>query len=895
MVEAIPGAMIGRFARVMAAAALAIAPGLGAAAPALPAYVVDPAQVSVSGLSSGGFMAVQMHVAYSATFRKGAGVVAGGPFYCAEGLLSYATGRCMAATATDKPPTARLIGITNDWAAAGYVDATSNLAGAKVYLYSSPADTTVKKLVMDEAYNYYANYIASGSLFYKTDISSEHAMVTDYHGNACSFKGTPYINNCGFDLAGAMLDWIHGPLNAKNTGTLGGALVEFDQVEFIANPATHGMASSGWAYVPASCANQGTCKLHVALHGCQQDPTKIGDQFYSKTGYNKWADTNNIIVLYPQTAPSSSGNPNGCWDWWAYDDANYSKKSGRQMAAIKAMVDRVLSGRPQSTKVSAPTNLATGTIANDSVNLSWTASTGTALAGYNVYRALPGGVFAKDNASLVATTAYTDTGLASGTTYRWVVRAQDTDGLESAASNEASATTTGPSTVGFDSIVAEDGYVKANADGTSPALGTYSTPAIGRGSDSKFNRAILSFDTSAIPDNATILDAFVMVTYSSSSGDPWADPAGNALVVDVITGTFGAAGVETADWAASPTAAAVATIGKFTVGVNDSSSFSAAGLAAINKAGRTQVKLRFSSNQAATNYLFIKEGVDAKLYVTYDASSSPAPSAPSNLVAGTVTDTSVTLSWTASTSTVAGYNVYRSATSGGPYAKDNGSVVTGTAYTDGGLTACTAYFWVVRAIDGAGVESANSNETSASTSGCTTSTTINLSSLAAEDGYVKAFADGTSPAVGTFSTPYIGRGTDAKFNRALLSFDTSAIPDSATVTRAYVTLTYYTLSGDPWANPAGNTLVIDVKNGTFGAAGVELTDWAAAPSANAVATVAKFTSGTKASSDFSSPGLAAINKTGKTQLKLRFSSDQTATHYLGIYDGASAVLTVVYQ
>ena len=62
----------------------------------LPQLVIDPAQTTVSGLSSGGFMAVQLHVAYSATFRKGAGIIAGGPFYCAEGSVLNATGRCMA-------------------------------------------------------------------------------------------------------------------------------------------------------------------------------------------------------------------------------------------------------------------------------------------------------------------------------------------------------------------------------------------------------------------------------------------------------------------------------------------------------------------------------------------------------------------------------------------------------------------------------------------------------------------------------------------------------------------------------------------------------------------------------------------------------------------------------
>jgi hypothetical protein len=38
-------------------------------------------------------------------------------------------------------------------------------------------------------------------------------------------------------------------------------------------------------------------------------------------------------------------NPQGCWDWWNYDDENYAGKTGRQIAAVRAMVDRIASGR----------------------------------------------------------------------------------------------------------------------------------------------------------------------------------------------------------------------------------------------------------------------------------------------------------------------------------------------------------------------------------------------------------------------------------------------------------------------------------------------------------------------------------------------------------------------
>src|SRR4029453_10137994 len=69
----------------------------GAAPISVPAFNVDAAQTSVSGLSSGAFMAVQFEVAYSSTV-KGAGIVAGGPYLCAQGSQTKALGPCMAAS-----------------------------------------------------------------------------------------------------------------------------------------------------------------------------------------------------------------------------------------------------------------------------------------------------------------------------------------------------------------------------------------------------------------------------------------------------------------------------------------------------------------------------------------------------------------------------------------------------------------------------------------------------------------------------------------------------------------------------------------------------------------------------------------------------------------------------
>ncbi|HEY6945973.1 MAG TPA: fibronectin type III domain-containing protein [Candidatus Acidoferrum sp.] len=74
---------------------------------------------------------------------------------------------------------------------------------------------------------------------------------------------------------------------------------------------------------------------------------------------------------------------------------------------------------------------------------------------------------------------------------------------------------------------------------------------------------------------------------------------------------------------------------------------------------------------------------------------------------------SVTLDWTASTSTVIGYNVYRGTQDGGPYTPLNSSLVTTTQYKDSSVQSGHTYFYVVTAVDSSQVESANSNQVSA--------------------------------------------------------------------------------------------------------------------------------------------------------------------------------------
>ncbi|HHC78292.1 MAG TPA: fibronectin type III domain-containing protein, partial [Flavobacteriia bacterium] len=101
-----------------------------------------------------------------------------------------------------------------------------------------------------------------------------------------------------------------------------------------------------------------------------------------------------------------------------------------------------------------------------------------------------------------------------------------------------------------------------------------------------------------------------------------------------------------------------------------------------------------------------------------------APTAPTNLAAGTITETSIVLTWNAATDNVGvtGYDIYK-----------NGTLLTGvssTSYTVTGLTAATAYTFEVTAKDAAGNVSATSNTINVATVD-TTSPTVPTNLVAA--------------------------------------------------------------------------------------------------------------------------------------------------------------------
>ena len=174
--------------------------------PPLGAYNADISESSISGISSGAFMAVQFATAWSGTI-KGVGVIAGGPYYCAQGTaigglggnigaILTATGPCM----VGPPPAIEpLVRQTDDWARKRDIDNTPHIAGQKIYIFGGYNDAVVNRTVTDATHRFYLHYLSDrnrGNLFYQTAIGAGHSQVTLSYGLECSDNKDYFIDRC---------------------------------------------------------------------------------------------------------------------------------------------------------------------------------------------------------------------------------------------------------------------------------------------------------------------------------------------------------------------------------------------------------------------------------------------------------------------------------------------------------------------------------------------------------------------------------------------------------------------------------------------------------------------------------------------------------------------------
>lgn len=319
------------------ASLLAVAALMSAQAIAKPTTLnLDTDNITVSGLSSGGYMATQFQLAH-AEIVKGAGVVAAGPYYCAQNSITTALAECVTKTSDDFSMDALSTYIKQNQATNKIADEAS-IAKQNVIVIHGTNDQKINRKAAD---NLVAQYKALGieNLTYINDKPFSHVFPTIDTGGQCGVSESPFIGACEYDAAGEILQHVVGELSAP-TAPVTDNLMMFSKHD-TAKPAKASMSESAYVYIPSSCQAGEMCSVHISFHGCNQSIEDIDDVYASQTGFNRWAESNNMVILYPQAKKSSlfPMNPQGCWDWWGYTDENYATKEGQQITTVRAMLD----------------------------------------------------------------------------------------------------------------------------------------------------------------------------------------------------------------------------------------------------------------------------------------------------------------------------------------------------------------------------------------------------------------------------------------------------------------------------------------------------------------------------------------------------------------------------
>ncbi|MFA5423480.1 MAG: glycoside hydrolase family 30 beta sandwich domain-containing protein, partial [Phycisphaerae bacterium] len=428
--------------------------------------------------------------------------------------------------------------------------------------------------------------------------------------------------------------------------------------------------------------------------------------YRSQTSGSGYAKINGPLV----TASNYTDNSVDAYETYYYvvtaQDTS-SNESGNSTQASASATD--------TTPPAAPTGLS-AVPSDATVTLNWSDSTEGDLEGYNVYRSTTSGSgYTQLNGSLLTTSNYTDNSVTNGTTYYYVVTAEDTYSNESGNSSEVSATPSPITTYTFAGITA------ANTEYNAYACDVDVFPFAGSSS----NRNSMVEATDAQYTNISTDDSTEWTTVDPSTSDEillWMEmkinemPASISnidLTFDGYTAGYGSvthriyvltAGADwtlTSSWTQVGSDQSIPTGSYAEMTRSITSDFSDY----IDENGiiTWAVYETTSSQPMHVNYLEMK--------VTGMADTTP-PAAPTGLAA-TAGDGTVLLNWDDNgEEDFAFYNVKRSETSGSGYSTIAADVAV-SEYTDNTVTNDTTYYYVVTAVDTSDNESGNSSEDSA--------------------------------------------------------------------------------------------------------------------------------------------------------------------------------------
>ncbi|MFC3653372.1 beta-1,3-glucanase family protein [Dyella humi] len=339
---------------------------------------------------------------------------------------------------------------------------------------------------------------------------------------------------------------------------------------------------------------------------------------------------------------------------------------------------------------SAPGTLAAGANGSNQVNLTWGASTAASACtvSYTVYRSAVAG-FIPSNVNQIATTAgttYSDTSVAAASTYYYIVEASDAAGA-STASNTATVTT---STSTCTTNCTSPDAIAISAGG--PGAGYFAADEDFNGGTASGTNATININgvTNPAPESVYQNQRFGNFTYTLPGLTP-----GTSYVVRLHFDEF--------YWTKAGQRVFNVTINGTQV-LTNFDVFAAAGGQDIAIAEQFTATAN-AQGQIVLQFATVKDNAEVNgIEVENATATNTPPNAPSKLAATVASSSQINLSWTASATSGVTYTVFRNGT-----AVSNG--LTGTTYSDTGLTSSTTYSYTIEAVDSVGTSMASNTAT----------------------------------------------------------------------------------------------------------------------------------------------------------------------------------------
>lgn len=307
---------------------------------------------TISGISSGGFMAEQMAVAHSEHF-SGVATIAGGYYYCAgthfdkqkrlygtSTLVNYRTNTPVFFKSLFRPFSAFFMNVEEwvtpafanplyraltvclnnpslsrlpnrilgsmyfdivDMAARGQIDPLENLTQQRVLIYQGQKDSVVNP-AMAQQLKHFRTYFNSSSIEVIEAAQAAHNFPSsNVNGIGCDEQRPPYVGNCQFSMSQKIVDYLMPSVTQQRKGHI--RVFTLNQTTQFTPPS---IAPYGYLVANDWCLKSPErCEMHVALHGCQ-----MSDYFDPEIQKNF---EQNVLIKGVTHTPDNSKRAKGMW------------------------------------------------------------------------------------------------------------------------------------------------------------------------------------------------------------------------------------------------------------------------------------------------------------------------------------------------------------------------------------------------------------------------------------------------------------------------------------------------------------------------------------------------------------------------------------------------------